>query len=82
MDPSPLQVQRLWALADGTVCLLMEREDAPHFEVCVVRGDNVIRQNRLYARGAAHMLAETWRSTLEGVRVPRSHAGDNDPAAA
>ena len=48
----------------GPICLLVEREDAPRFEICVVRGDEVLRQNRLYARGSAQMLAETWRTNL------------------
>ena len=52
---------------DGTSCLLVEREDAPRYEICVVRGDEVLRQNRLYARGSAQMLAETWRSNLSQV---------------
>jgi hypothetical protein len=59
-----LNVHQLWSMADGTLCLLMEREDAPRYEICVVRGEDVLRQNRLYARGSAHMLAETWRSNL------------------
>ena len=59
-----LNVERLWAMTDGTICLLVEREDAPRFEICVVRGEDVLRQNRLYARGSAQMLAETWRSNL------------------
>lgn len=58
------EYQRLWTLGDGTLCLLVEREDAPRFEIYVVRGEEVIRQNRLYARGSAQMLAETWRATL------------------
>ena len=61
--------QRLWTMDDGTSCLLVEREDAPRYEICVVRGDEVLRQNRLYARGSAQMLAETWRSNL--LQVPR-----------
>ena len=60
-----VEYQRLWMLGDGTLCLLAEREDPPRFEICVVRGEAVIRQNRLYARGSAQMLAETWRATLE-----------------
>ena len=51
-------------MVDGTLCLLVERDDAPRFEISVVRGEEVLRQNRLYARGSAHMLAETWRSNL------------------
>ena len=61
---SAVNVERLLSLADGTTCLLVEREDAPRFEICVVRGEAVLRQNRLYARGSAQMLAETWRSNL------------------
>jgi hypothetical protein len=57
-------VERLWSMRDGTTCLLVERDDAPRFEICVVRGEAVLRQNRLYARGSAQMLAETWRSNL------------------
>jgi hypothetical protein len=73
-SPSP-QVQCLWALHDGTICLLIERHEAPRFEICVVRGEDVIRQNRLYARGSAQMLAETWRATLEAVITSRSGIG-------
>jgi hypothetical protein len=64
MASSTLHVERLWSMADGTFCLLVEREDAPRFEICVFRGDEVLRQNHLYARGSAQMLAETWRSNL------------------
>ena len=64
MASPALYVERLWALRDGTICLLVEREDAPRFEICVLRGEEVLRQNRLYARGSAQMLAETWRSNL------------------
>ena len=34
-----LNVQRLWTMDDGTICLLVEREDAPRYEICVVRGE-------------------------------------------
>jgi hypothetical protein len=64
MAVSSLNIERIWALDDGTVCLLVEREEAPRFEICVVRGEDVIRQDRLYARGSARMLADTWQSTL------------------
>ena len=62
MSGSSRPVQRLWS-AGGTECLLIEREDAPRYEICVVRGEDVIRQDRLYARASAQMLAETWRAT-------------------
>ena len=57
-------------MEDGAICLLVEREDAPRFEICVVRDEHVVRQNRLYARGSALMLAETWRGNLSRASVP------------
>ena len=67
MASPPLNVERLWSMRDGTICLLVERHDAPRFEICVVRGEEVLRQNRLYARGSAQMLADTWRTNLSPV---------------
>ena len=67
MASPSVSVERLWAMDDGTLCLLVERDEAPRFEICVVRDDEVLRQNRLYARGSAQMLAETWRSNLSRV---------------
>jgi hypothetical protein len=67
-----LNVERLWSMDDGTMCLLVERIDAPRFDVCVVRDEQVLRQNRLYARGSAQMLAETWRATLASIRAERA----------
>jgi hypothetical protein len=64
MAPRSVSVEPLWSLDDGTTCLLVERDEAPRFEICVVRDEAVVRQNRLYARGSALMLAETWRSNL------------------
>jgi hypothetical protein len=49
---------------DGTICLLVERQDAARFEICVARSDELPRQNRLNARGSAQMLADTWRNNL------------------
>jgi hypothetical protein len=64
MTSRSVNVERLWSLDDGTLCLLVELDQAPRFEICVVSGEEVLRQNRLYARGSAQMLAETWRSNL------------------
>ena len=69
-----LTVERLWTLHDGTLCLLVERETAPRYEICVVRGDDVLRQNRLYARGSAQMLAETWRCNLSSSPMLQTNA--------
>ena len=71
MASHALHVERLWSMTDGTICLLVEREDAPRFEICVVRGEEVLRQNRLFARGSAQMLAETWRSNLSTAANPQ-----------
>ena len=65
-------IERIWSMSDGTICLLIERESDPRFDVCVVRGEEVLRQSRLYARGSAQMLAETWRSTLMSIRIEGS----------
>ena len=74
-----LRVEQIWALDDGTICLLVEREDDPRFEICVMRGENMIRQNRVYARGSARMLADTWQSTL---RAPLAHGDPSLPGSA
>jgi len=66
-SPGP-HIERLWSMSDGTICQLVERESEPRFDVSVVRGEEVLRQSRLYARGSAQMLAETWRSTLTSIR--------------
>ena len=83
MTASPINVERLWSMDDGTLCLLVDRIDAPRYEVCVMRGDDVLRENRLYARGSAQMLAETWRVTLASMRAERAEhvtAGTARPA--
>jgi hypothetical protein len=72
MGSPSMHIEQIWSMSDGTVCLLVERESAPQFEVCVVRGVEVLRQNRLYARGSAQMLAETWRSTLMSILSDQS----------
>ena len=59
-----LAVRVLWSFRDGTTCLLVERESAPRYDICVVRGEDTLRQDRLYAHGSALMLAETWRQTV------------------
>jgi len=66
MPSFSLNVERVWAVADGTICLMVEREDAPRFEVCVLKGEDVLRQDRLYSRATARVLAETWRTKLVG----------------
>jgi hypothetical protein len=63
-------VERLWAFADGTICVIVEREEEPRFEVCVLRGEQVLHQDRLPFRAAAHLRSQTWRAEL---RPPSVH---------
>ena len=65
---SSLKLQQLWTSSDGTLCVMIERDEAPRFEICVLRGEDILRQDRLYARASAQMLAETWRSVLGSTR--------------
>ena len=60
-----LKVEQLWAFADGTICLIVEREEEPRFEVCVMRGERVLHQERLSFRAAAHLRSQTWRTALQ-----------------
>jgi hypothetical protein len=57
-----VNAERLWASRDGAICLLVERQEAPRYEICLMRGQDVVREHRLYARAAAEMVADTWRS--------------------
>jgi hypothetical protein len=60
-----LSVERVWAFADGTICVIVEREDEPCYEVCVMRGERVLHQDRLSFRAAAHLRSQTWRAALQ-----------------
>ena len=53
MASPSVSVERLWAMDDGTLCLLVERDERPRFEICVVRDDDVLRQNRACTLEAA-----------------------------
>ena len=59
---SSVNAERLWSSGDGATCLLVEREEAPRYEICLMRGGDILGEHRLYARAAAEMVAETWRS--------------------
>ena len=63
MGTEPRSGQRLWSKGE-TECVLIERDDAPRFEICVKRGEDVLKHDRLYAKASAEMLAETWQTTL------------------
>jgi hypothetical protein len=63
MGSAPRSSQRLWSIG-ATECLLIERDEAPRFEIYVKRGNDVLKHDRLYAKASAEMLAETWQNTL------------------
>jgi hypothetical protein len=66
-----LNVEPLWAFADGTICLIVEREEEPRFEVCVLQAECVLHQERLPFRASAHMRSQTWCAAL--TPAPRVH---------
>jgi hypothetical protein len=53
-------VERLWSTADGTVCLLAVHDTPPNYSITIVRGQEVLRERRVYGRAAAQMLAQGW----------------------
>jgi hypothetical protein len=60
----PGLVERLWAAADGTVCLLSTSVEPPMYAISLVRGARVLRERRLYARATAHMVAQSWAESV------------------
>lgn len=59
-DEKPDAVERLWTAADGTVCLLSTSAEPPMYAISMVRGAQVVRVRRLYARATAQMVAQSW----------------------
>jgi hypothetical protein len=55
----------LWIQQDGTVCRLSELDEAPRFELLLLRSGNILRCRRLYSTAAAHVLADSWREESE-----------------
>jgi hypothetical protein len=53
-------VERLWATPDGTVCLLAVHDTPPMYSITIVRGEEVLRERRVYGRASAQMLAQGW----------------------
>ena len=60
-----LSVERLGGFADGTFCVIVARDAEPRYEVCVMRGERVLHQDRLSFRAAAHLRSQTWRAALQ-----------------
>jgi hypothetical protein len=65
MTSQSVTIHRLWSCGDGTICVLVEHQQAPRYEICAVRGESIMRQHRLYSRATAEMIAETWRTALQ-----------------
>ena len=40
---------------------MVERESAPRYEVCVLRGEDVLLQDRVHSLHTARTMAESWR---------------------
>jgi hypothetical protein len=53
--------ERLWSTADGTECILEEQDTAPMYTVSLIRNDEVVRQQRLFTKATAEMMALGWR---------------------
>jgi hypothetical protein len=59
----------LWVQPDGTICRLSELDEAPRFELVLVRSGSILRCRRLYSPAAAQVLAHSW--------MEESASGDN-----
>ncbi len=55
------QPERLWTAPDGTVCILEERDTAPMYTISLIRDAEVVRQQSLFAKATAEMVALSWR---------------------
>ena len=53
--------ERLWSSPDGTVCILEEQDTAPVYTISLIRDAEVLRQQRLFAKATAEMMALSWR---------------------
>lgn len=57
--------ERLWTAPDGTICLLSTCQEPPMYSISLVRGNEVLRERRLYGRASADMLAHGWSESSE-----------------
>ncbi len=53
-------IERLWTTPDGTVCLLAVHEKPPMYSITIVRGQEIVRERRLYERASARMMGLGW----------------------
>jgi hypothetical protein len=62
MTPGTRQTaaERLWSSPDGTFCILEERDTAPVYTISLIRDAEVVRQQRLFSKATAEMVALSW----------------------
>jgi len=65
VDLSSSHMERLWTAPDGTFCVLTTDAAPPSYTLALMRGDEVLRERRLYALATAQMLAMGWRESAE-----------------
>ena len=53
--------ERLWSAPDGTMCILEEHDTPPMYTISLIRDDEVVQQQRLFAKATAEMVALSWR---------------------
>jgi hypothetical protein len=57
ISQSSVNAERLWSSGDGAICLLVERAEAPRYEICLMRRGH---SRASPARGDAEMVADAW----------------------
>ncbi len=70
LPPDLDATERLWSMADGTMCVLTACEAPPRYAVSLVRNGQVLRQKRVYGEAAARVLAEDGRQSVGGRPEP------------
>jgi hypothetical protein len=58
--------EQLWTSRDGTICVIAECDGPPRYAISLVRNAQILRQQRVYGRAAARVLAENWRQSADG----------------
>lgn len=62
---SSSHIERLWTAPDGTFCVLTTDSAPPSYTLALMRGNEVLRERRLYGLATAQMLAMGWRESAE-----------------
>ena len=58
---------RLWHLADGTTCLLLKNASSSNWELRVIRGRAILRQEDFGSPLVAMDQAKLWRMTFDPI---------------